>query len=218
MERLFTMHPINKHRLVCKAPATIAFILLVVWCALGSTATASDRDIWKNYTPEQKQLAIAGFTDCYRSVSANKEAFTKTDMVTAVRLVDEASSGAGEASFGSLILQSVKKAPVAKPDAHAEHWEGPTGFHTGLWWRGIEDPERQAYLQGVFWCTEVSNGIATVASQESVQQAVAKLNDWYVISDDGWKDPRSNARVDASAISALQRVEILRIKKVTTKQ
>jgi hypothetical protein len=211
------MHLINKHRLVCKAFATITVVLLLAQCTRGNAAV-TDRAAWQHYTPEQKQLVIAGFTDCYRSASANREAFAKSDSASAVRFVDEASGSAEELPFGTLILQSIKKAPIVKPDVRAEHWAGPTGFHSGLWWRGIEDPERQAYLQGVFWCTDVLNGTAIIAPQETVQRAMVKLNDWYVISDDDWKDPRSNARVDVAVISALQRVEVLNIKKTTTKQ
>jgi hypothetical protein len=206
------MHPINRHHFVPKAFAMIALMLSLAQCATGE-GTTFDRDIWRRYTPDQKKLALAGFTDCYRSVLPNKGAFARSDVFAAIRLIDEASHKDENLSFGSLILQSVKQAPSVKPDTHAEHWEGPTGFHSGLWWRGIENPDREAYVQGAFWCVQVINAAEIVNSHEPILQAVERLNNWYVISDDDWKDPRSNARVDVSVISALERVGVLRIKK-----
>jgi hypothetical protein len=198
---------------VLAASLVASFALAFAVYSAESNTSDSDQDIWRGYTAEQKQLAIAGFADCYRTASPNNGAFAQSDLVATVRIVDERASSAREDLFGNLILQSITRAPVVKPDVHSEHWEGATGFHSGLWWRGIDERDRQAYLQGVFWCTQSTNTITISGSQQSVQQAVSKLNDWYVISDDDWKDPRSNARVDVSVVSALQKTEILRIRK-----
>jgi hypothetical protein len=211
------MHPINRNHFFAEIIAVIAFALMLAQSAIGSVPT-SDREVWKGYSQEQKQLAIAGFADCYRSASGEKEVFALTDLVATGHLVDVALSHAEENQFGSLILQSLKNAPTVKPDVHAEHWNGPTGFHSGLWWRGIEDRDRQAYVQGVVWCAKVLNTVTISTPVLSVQQVVEKLNGWYVISDDDWSDPRSNARVDVSAIGAMQRLEILRIKRAAGKK
>jgi hypothetical protein len=86
-----------------------------------------------------------------------------------------------------------------------------------LWWRGIDERDRQAYIQGVFWCTQIRDNISILPPGQPVQQAVERVNEWYVISDEDWKDPRSNERVDISTIAALQRIGIIRITKVTRK-
>ncbi len=170
---------------------------------------------WNGYTPAEKQLAIAGFTDCYRSQSSNHNAFANTNLVSAIRLIDESAKSDG-LPFASVILRSLEKSPVAKPDPHGEHWDGPTGFHTGLWWRGVENSERGAYVQGVVWCIQAP-GVSARMTGTSSEAIVTKLNDWYVVTDDDWKDPRSNARVDVSVISALQKIEVLRVRGATKK-
>jgi len=206
------MHPINKNRFFANVVALIAFALMLAQSALGNTST-SDRGVWQGYSQEQKQLVVAGFADCYRSVSGEKEAFALSDLIAAGHLVDEALSRAEENQFGEIVLQSLKNAPIVKPDAHAEHWNGPTGFHSGLWWRGIENRDRQSYVQGVMWCAKVLNTATISVPGISVQQIIERLNEWYVISDDDWKDSRSNARVDVSIISALQRIGVLHTKR-----
>jgi hypothetical protein len=210
------MRLINRNLTVNYAFVLMALVLAPTGSTVGSTPPASDRGAWQHYTPEQKQLAIAGFADCYRSASSNKNAFAKGDTVSTVRLVDETSKDDGP-SFPSLILQALKKAPVVKPDPHAEHWNGPTGFHSGLWWRGIDNSDREAYVQGAYWYTQVSGASAVVIGTMSVQATVQKLDSWYVITDDNWENPLSNARVDVPVISALQQIGVLRIKRATAK-
>lgn len=211
------MRPISEILFRHKAFFGICVATLLVSFAVASAAISA-RDIWMGYTPEQKELAIAGFTDCYRSASSSEKAFARTNMAAAARIIDETSGKTDEPPFATVILRSIRKAPTVKPDAHGEHWEGPTGFHSGLWWRGINNPDRRAYVQGAFWCAQVL-GVDTIsAPKEEVEQAVTKLNDWYVISDEDWKDPRSNARVDISVISALQKIEILHISKTPAKR
>lgn len=205
------MHPTNKNTLV-----KLGFgILTVVLAVLGSDS-AYCQSPWMGYTPAQKQLAVAGFTDCYRSQSSDKKAYAGRNLAATVRLIDAAAKS-GDLPLPSLIIQSIQKAPVVKPDPHGEHWSGPTGFHSGLWWRGIEDGERQAYVQGIVWCSQAPQ-VSAQMSDTSSQAVVSKLNDWYVISDDDWKDPRSNARVDVPVISALQKIEILHIKGAAAKR
>jgi len=205
------MHPINKNTL-----AKLGFGILVVVLSMFGSASAYGQSLWGGFTPAQKQLAIAGFTDCYRSQSSDKKAYAGRDLAAAVRLVDGATKS-GDVSLPSLIIQSVQRAPNVKPDPHGEHWNGRTGFHSGLWWRGIEDGERQAYVQGVIWCSQVPK-VSLQISDTSRQEVVSKLNDWYVISDDDWKDPHSNARVDVPVISALKKIEVLHIKGATAKE
>lgn len=110
------------------------------------------------------------------------------------------------------MLKAMKDVPPAAPDSHAEHGS----VSDGMLWRGLIDQEKQAYVQGVFWCAQIANGKATISPQ-SIQQIVQKLNDWYVVSDDDWKDPRSNARVDVPVISALQQIGALKLNKTPTK-
>lgn len=184
-------------------------VLLLSFSAFGSEAGYA-QNLWSSYTSGEKQLAIAGFADCVRTQSSSKSAFANTDLVSVVRFVDDTAKSS-DLPFANLILEALQKAPVAKPDPHAEHWSGPTGFHSGLWWRGVEDGERLAYVQGIVWCTQAS-GISARVADTSSQATVAKLNNWYVITDDDWKDPRSNARVDVPVISALQKIEVLHIK------
>ena len=196
----------------------IAFALLTLFSVgtavpQSGNATGTDFKLWSGFAVEQRQMAIAGFADCYRIASSNKDAFARTDLVATLRLVNEAANQKGDDQFGTIILRSIAKAPVAKSDSHAEHWDGPTGFHTGLWWRGIYDQDRQAYVQGVLWCAESSRTASIVAADKSTQQTVSKLNEWYVVSDEDWKDPQSNTRADVPVITALQRVGLLRISK-----
>lgn len=185
-------------------------MLLVSLRAFGAVGTV-DRDTWKGYTAEQKELAIAGFLHCYRTASSHDSAFAQTNVATVIRIVNETQE-AESTTFGSLIFQALKKAPNAKPDVHAEHWSGAYGFSTGLWWRGLEKPGREAYVQGVFWCAETAANVSVTMPGQSVPEAVHKLNDWYVVSDDDWKDPRSNARVDVPVAVAMQRTGIVSIR------
>jgi hypothetical protein len=109
--------------------------------------------------------------------------------------------------MGQLMLDAMKEVTPAHANVHAEHGS----VDDGMLWRGLIDQEKQAYVQGVFWCVRISNGNATIP-QQSIQRVVQKLNDWYVVTDDDWKDPRSNARVDVPVISALQKMEVLHFK------
>jgi hypothetical protein len=210
MERSFTMRQINKKHLVDHLLWTVVFTVLLPSCTFGDVRTTG-RDIWNGYSPEQKKLAIAGFVHCYRSASSRNDAFAQTENAAAIRMIDQAVKNDAE-TVGNLVLQALTKAPNAKPDVHAEHWTGPYGFASGLWWRGLDDQDREAYVQGVFWCAETDANVAVNIPEKSVREAVKKLNDWYVVSDDDWKDPRSNARVDVPAVVAMQWAEVVAIK------
>jgi hypothetical protein len=106
--------------------------------------------------------------------------------------------------MGKRMLDAMKEVPPAQADVNAEHGS----VDDGMLWRGLIDQEKQAYVQGVFWCVRISKANTTIP-QQSIQQVVQKLNDWYVVTDNDWKDPRSNARVDVPVISALQKMEVL---------
>jgi hypothetical protein len=198
------MHLINRTISMYGTLGLITFVLLL--SAFGS-GVAYGQSPWDGYTPAAKQLAIAGFTDCYRSQSSSKKVFVNTSPASTVRLVDESAKSDG-VPFASLILRALENAPAIKPDPHGEHFDGPTGFHSGLWWRGVENSERAAYVQGIVWCTQAP-GVSARMTDISSEAIVTKLNDWYVVTDDDWKDPRSNGRVDVPVISALQKIEVL---------
>jgi hypothetical protein len=202
----------NRTISVCSKLRLIAFTLMLA--AFGSAVAYGQRP-WDGYTPAAKQLAIAGFTDCYRSQSSSKKAFMNTNIGSTVSLIDGTAKSDGVA-FASLILRALEKAPAAEPDPHGEHFDGSTGFHSGLWWRGVENGERVAYVQGIVWCTQAP-GVSVRMRDISTEATVKKLNDWYVVDDDDWKDPRSNARVDVSVISALQKLEVLNFPGAKTK-
>ena len=206
------MHLTNKAISIYSTLRFIALALLLV--ALGS-AVADGQGPWDGYTTAAKQLAVAGFTDCYRSQSSKKKAFMNTNLGSTVSLIDGSEKSDG-APFASLIMQALEKAPAAEPDPHGEHYDGPTGFHSGLWWRGVGNNERAAYVQGIVWCTQAP-GVSVRMRDISTEAIVQKLNDWYVVNDDDWKDPRSNARVDVPVISALQKMEVLNFKGTRTK-
>ena len=173
------------------------------------------RGTWMRYSAEQKTVAISGFVHCYRESASRADAFGSINTASAMRIVDRLMSRRSM-KFGGMILQALKKAPNARPDVHGEHSSGPYGFARGLWWRGLDDRDRQAYVQGVFWCAEDSAKISINVPRHSVFEAVHRLNDWYVVSDEDWKDPRSNARADMPVIVAMQRAAIIAIERLTT--
>jgi hypothetical protein len=165
---------------------------------------------WKGYSTEQKTQSLVGFVHCYRTALSSKNAFAQTDLETVIRIVDAAlTENKDQSAIGDLILDALKKAPRAKPDKYAEHWQGPYGFTDGMWWRGADDRNRQAYVQGAFWCAETASGRAIGVFEKSVPATVQKLNDWYLVSDEDWKDPRSGKRADVSVLSAMQQVGII---------
>jgi hypothetical protein len=51
--------------------------------------------------------------------------------------------------MGELILEAMKEISPAAPNVHAEHGS----VDDGMLWRGLTEPKKQAYVQGVFWCT-----------------------------------------------------------------
>lgn len=186
-------------------------------CQSLGLAQASDagRETWMRYSSEQKTAAIAGFVHCYRDSVSQADAFENTDTAGVRRIVDRL-MGRRSMKFGGVILQALRNAPKARADVHAEHSSGPYGFATGLWWRGLDDGDRQAYVQGVFWCAEGSADISLRLGRHPVSEAVHRLNDWYVVSDEDWKSSRSNARVDVPVIEAMKTVAIIRIRRHAT--
>ncbi len=197
--------------------ALISIIFLSTSSLVYGQATA-DVTIWRGYNATQKQLAVLGFTDCYRSVSVNSKKFIDRDLQEVLRLIDNSLNYDNKNLLNNIIMNSVKKAPSIKPNEQGERWEGPVGFHSGLWWRGIDDKERQAYIQGVFWFAENNHHILIISPKKLIQQVVEALNEWYVVSDDEWKDPRSNERVDLPVISALEKTHLLQIKNRATQR
>lgn len=173
------------------------------------------RATWMRYSPQQKTLAISGFVHCYRESAAQADAFENTDTASAERIADRLMPRRS-LKLGAVILQALQKAPNARPDVHAEHSSGPYGFAMGLWWRGLDDRDRQAYVQGVFWCAEESADISINVPRHSASEAVQRLNDWYVVSDEDWKDPRSNARADVPVFVAMKTAAIIAIAQRTT--
>jgi hypothetical protein len=162
------------------------------------------------YSQEERSLSIDGFVHCYRTASPNKNAFARQEDADVVRIVtDEVTTGQG-VPIPKAILRALSKAKIdSARDTNGEHWEGPYGFAAGLWWRELNDRKRQAYVQGVFWGAESVSNVRIAGSGISVEQAVKRLNDWYLISDDDWKDARSNKRVDVPVLVALRQNGIL---------
>lgn len=207
-ERLFTMRRINSNHFACQSLRIVTFIILLSGWSFGSVGSP-DITAWKKYSTEQKTQSIVGFIHCYRTALSSKNAFAQTDITATIRMIDAALAESKDEEIGNLIFEALKKAPRATTDKYAEHWDGPYGFNDGMWWRGADDQDRQAYVQGVFWCAETASGKTIGLSEKSVPAAVQKLNDWYLISDEDWKDPRSGKRADDSVLSAMRQAEII---------
>ncbi|HEX3842989.1 MAG TPA: hypothetical protein VHV80_01405 [Steroidobacteraceae bacterium] len=175
------------------------------------------RETWVRYSLEQKTVAVAGFVHCYRESASQADAFENVNTASAISTVDRL-MGRRSMKLGGMILQALKNAPNARLDVHAEHSSGPYGFAKGLWWRGLDDRDRQAYVQGVFWCAENSSDTSINVPRHSAFEAVHRLNDWYVVADEGWKNPKSNARVDVPVIVAMKTLAIIAIGKRTTER
>ena len=173
----------------------------------------SDRgsDVWRSLSTAQKRYAFFGFIDCHKRSFPPTNAIRYNADDRTFKQADELADKSAK-SMGEIMLDAMTEVPPADPDTHAEHGS----VDDGMLWRGLIDQEKQAYVQGVFWCAQISNGKATIP-QQSIQPVVQKLNDWYVVSDDDWKDPRSNARVDVPVISALQQIGVLHLLKTPAK-
>jgi hypothetical protein len=188
-----------------------ALSVLLSCCSFGAVGGIT---AWKEYSAAQKTQSVVGFIHCYRTLLSNKEAFAQADISVVTRAIDAALTNNRDKNIGTSILEALRNAPHAKPDKYAEHWDGAYGFNDGMWWRGVDDEDREAYVQGVFWCAETPAGKAVALSEKSVTAAVQKLNDWYLVSDDEWKDPRSAKRADVAVLSAMRRIGILSKKHV----
>lgn len=202
------MRRINSGYFAGQCFAIAAFLLVLSCWSFGSTG-GTGMSAWKEYSVEQQTQSIVGFIHCYRTGLSDKNAFAQTDLGTVVRMVDGTLTETKDQSIGDLILDALKKAPHAKPNKYAEHWEGPYGFTDGMWWRGADNQNRQAYVQGVFWYAESASGNKITVSEKSVPATVRKLNDWYLVSDEDWKDPRSGKRADVPVVSAMQELGII---------
>ncbi len=189
----------------------LSFILFATLACLvlphGAYGESSNHDTWKNFSVAQKRYALFGFIDCHRLLSphanasmynADERVYGEVDMLAAVN---------SDTSMGKLILDAMGKTPAAAPDSHAEHGS----VDDGMLWRGLIEREKEAYVQGVLWCAETAPATTVSLLQKSASGAVKTLDDWYVVSDDDWKDPRSNARVDVPVVVAMQRAGILSI-------
>lgn len=187
----------------------ILFAVLASWMlphiAYGES---SNRDIWKGFSVEQKRYALFGFIDCHRLLfpRANASMYNADERVYGE--VDKLAADNSDAPMGKLILDAMGKTPAAAPDSHAEHGS----VDDGMLWRGLIEREKEAYVQGVFWCAETAPATTVSLPQKSASGAVKTLDDWYVVSDDDWKDPRSNARVDVPVAVAMERTGILSIR------
>lgn len=209
------MRPIGRCNFdLLRLPAIAALLFLSQALGLAQARDAG-RETWMHFSSEQKTMAIAGFVHCYRESVSQADAFGNTNTASAMRIVDRLMDRRSM-KFGEVILQALQKAPNARVDVHAEHSDGPYGFAKGLWWRGLDDRDRQAYVQGVFWCAENSPDISINVPGHSVFEAVRRLNDWYVVSDEDWKSSRSNARVDVPVVVAMKTVAVIAIEQRAT--
>lgn len=132
-------------------PSFFVFVALVFWImpiTAHGEGSNSDRDTWKSFSLGQKRYALFGFIDCHKRLFPPPNA-TRYDAD------DRTFSRVGELAekstkpMGELILEAMKEIPPAGPDVHAEHGD----VDDGMLWRGLSEPEKQAYVQGVFWCT-----------------------------------------------------------------
>ncbi len=190
-------------------PSFILFATLACWVLPhGAYGESSNHDTWKNFSAAQKRYALFGFIDCHRLLfpHANASMYNADERVYGE--VDKLAADNGDTPIGRLILDAMRKTPAAAPDNHAEHG----GVDDGMLWRGLIEREKEAYVQGVFWCAEVAPAMTVSLSEKSAGAAVKALDDWYVVADDDWKDPRSNARVDVPVAVAMQRTGILSIR------
>jgi hypothetical protein len=208
MELLFTMRRINRTYLA-RQSLTVASFLVLLLCRSFADAESGGTQAWKEYSTAQKTQSVVGFIHCYRTAQSSKNAFAQSDIGAVIRMVDAALSDNNPQVTGNLILSALKKAPHVKPDKHAEKWEGPYGFNDGMWWRGADDHDKQAYVQGVFLCAEAASVKGISFFEKSVPAAVQKLNDWYLVSDEDWKDPRSSKRADVPVVVAMQKTGII---------
>jgi hypothetical protein len=167
---------------------------------------------WKSFSAEQKRYALFGFIDCHRLLFPRTNASMYKADERVYGAVDRLAAANGDMPMGQVILDAMIKTPSAASDSHAEHGS----VNDGMLWRGLVEQEKEAYVQGVFWCAEIAPPATVSLSQKSVGAAVKTLDDWYVVSDDDWKDPRSNARVDVRVVVAMQRTAIVSIKPATT--
>lgn len=185
------------------------FAVLIDWTI---PHTAHGESIWESFSLEQKTYAFFGFIDCHRLLfpHANASIYNANERV--YKEVDKLLADNSTKTMGELILDAMKMTPSAAPDIHAEH--GSTD--DGMFWRGLSGQEKQAYVQGVFWCAETASATTVSLTKKPVRAAVQTLDDWYVVADDDWKDPRSNERVDVPLVVAMQRTGIVSIKQVKT--
>ena len=202
------------HRISSTSKSFVVLVALLVWIvphvAQGQKSNR-DSDAWRSFSPAQKRYAFFGLIDCHkRSIPPTNAVRYDTDDRTFKR-ADELADKSAE-YMGEIMLDAMKQVRPVAPDTHAEYGS----VNAGMLWRGLIDQEKQAYVQGVFWCAQISKGKASIP-QQSIQQVVQKLNDWYVVSDDDWKDPRSNERVDVTVISALQQIGVLHLNKMPAK-
>lgn len=202
------MPQINRSSFSQRHFATVILLTLASCRSFGNTRNV-DVDAWIKFSTGQKSQSLVGFIHCYRTALPSKDAFGRTDIGTVIHIVDAALAQNEDQPIGDLILQALKRAPHAKVDTYAEHWQGIYGFNDGMWWRGADDKERQAYLQGVLWCAETAPGKSISVTTKSVPAMIQKLDDWYLISDEDWKDPRSNKRADVPVFSAMEEMGII---------
>ena len=191
------------HRIIWGA--LIAFSLS--FSATSADASGRGATIWNDYSAAQKALSLMGFLQCYTLVSSDENAFERVDTAAALRIVTEATKTDSAISVGDIMLDALNRAPRYKSEVSGEHWDGPYGFATGLWWRALFDEERGAYFQGVLWCAESNSDKVTVLQQD----AIDKLNSWYLISDEDWKDPRTGVRADVAVMEVMQQLQIVRL-------
>ena len=198
------MRQLTRNRFTFHCLSVAACVLLSCW----PCTAIGDTDTWKEYSDAQKTQSVVGFIHCYRTFLSSKDSFAQADLSAVTRAIDAALTNNKDKNIGTSILEALKNAPHAKPDKYAEHWDGAYGFNDGMWWRGVDDENREAYVQGVFWCAETPAHKIVALSEKSVTAAVHRLNDWYLVSDDDWKDPRSGKRADIAVLSAMRRIGI----------
>jgi hypothetical protein len=140
-------------RISSTSKSFVVLVTLLVWfmphIAHGQNPDRGS-DVWRSFSPAQKRYAFFGFIDCHKRSFPPTNAIRYNADDRTFKQADELADKSAK-SMGEIMLDAMKEVPPAAPDAHAEHGS----VDDGMLWRGLIDQEKQAYVQGVFWCAQI---------------------------------------------------------------
>jgi len=168
------------------------------------TRNASPYKEWSNYSLDDKRYATFGFIDCEEKLKMGSSQKTLVASNNVYSEVDRLIARNTGERIGTLILRAMRVAPREHMDASAQ----VGSQDDGMLWRGLLQGEKAAYITGVFWCHDLTSVKSFYVGNTNVISTVNALDAWYVVSDDEWKDPRSDARVDIPIIDAIKRARV----------